>query len=809
MNLNVPFYRTFPKKNNTLLVFDVSPWKNKFEVKSNYSIIENSLGADVMLVALGKELSKRDLKSTHKGTLDLILSQYENILFSGLGLASMYDVGTRNIRSSLFRIYNAEINGNNVRCAVTENPATWTANFTENAHNILLADINFVKAAKPYSSENIVQKEIDSLEELKRELKLCDGDRLLPIVIDLETTGLLPWKKDQKIISFAVSTEETKGFSILVDHPRFLSVEGRGILEWVCSTPNPKIMHNSKFDYLWIKYFYGIDVAGTIYDTMLLSHLLNENMAKGNRRYTLAGSIVKYLNLIPHKEDYSESIDTGEKIKKVSKKHMDDEDISTLIKNAALCLPEVKEKDFSLMSREDLKNYGTLDAVMTLRVFYAILEEFKREQGHRAWEVIARSLHDRVIRSISAMEWNGLPISVKEIQEGIEKCEEAIKTQSIVLEGIAPGINFLSKKELTAFLITSFPEFDEMIPKDEHDDYILDKNTLKVFIKDYPWLENLISLRHAYKAKNTYFLSFLEYSSESKIHFDFQLHGTATGRLSCNRPNLQNVPKVIDKVKVKTVFKSVSEKSLVNLDLSNAEIRMMACYSKDEKLIENLNSGLDFHSMTASQIFPEYTYDSIAAARKKEKRSEPLTDFDVACLDARNKAKAVSFGIPYGTTGAGMAKRQGWTTEEAEKHITAFFTLYPGVKSWIEETRKFAREHRYVETYFGRRRRFPILSYTNSNYVASRVDRQAVNFLIQSTSSDWLQYLIKDVIDIPGVTPHITVHDSIVFSYEGDFKELDRKLDEIFIKKPSELWPELMVVPILYEYKVGSNYGEV
>jgi DNA polymerase-1 len=294
------------------------------------------------------------------------------------------------------------------------------------------------------------------------------------------------------------------------------------------------------------------------------------------------------------------------------------------------------------------------------------------------------------------MEWEGMSISVPEVMDIIYECDRIILNDGTELDKMAPGINFSSKTDLSAFINENYPELDNKLERDTRGDYVLDVSSVKTLFIEYPWLKNLVNFRRAHKVKSTYMLSFLQFANDNKVHFSFSIQGTATGRLSCQNPNMQNIPKKIgDRKKdgyslaVKSVFKPIEGHTLVNLDLATAEITMMALYSKDTNLINNLKTGLDFHSMTASQI-SNYSYEEIVEA--KGISPDILTDRQKDALKMRSGAKAVSFGIPYGTSAKGMAQRQGWAVEYAEELIKKFFKLYPGVESWIESVKKEVKE---------------------------------------------------------------------------------------------------------------------
>lgn len=802
-------YFKSPTTGDTLVVFDESPFTYRKDIVNASLLLNRAARADTLILGERKGKVSKKMLVEMKPQLDKVLSSYKNILFSGVKAGSLY-APVRKIDESLFTIF---FNGDQ-RIAFTESPANLYYYFYENFSNIILADIKFLREAVPFRTDNIEFINNPSLDELKAKLALEINNKLCPIALDIESTGLMPWKRDQKIISFSCASEETRGFNITLDHPRFSkNKDALECLQYVCSLPNPKVIHNSKFEYLWIEKLYGIPINGILFDTMLMSHQLNENLANGTKRLSLGGSIALYLNEIPYKEDFLSKINTGLKPKKIPKKDLTEDNISGLRDFADSLTDEVKNKDFTLMSEDDLLHYGVLDSISALRVFKNQARSILNE-SREGWNTISKDLHGRLTRALGTMEYNGMQLDTDRVMSVITQCDGIIKTEGEFLDQLSPGTNFLSKQGLSAHISAVCPELEPRLEKDTRGDYILDKAALKGIIPEYPWLKNLIHYRQGYKVRGTYMVNFLETATEGKVHFNFNVSGTATGRLSCDRPNMQNIPKKIgDKDKdgyelnVKGVLVPEANHLLVNMDLATAEIRMMANYSHDENLIKNINSGLEFHSMTASQIFG-VDYELIAGA--KNKRGE-LTKEEKEFLKMRNAAKAVSFGIPYGTTAGGLALRQGWDEKHAQDMIDKFFKLYPGVERWIEESKQVVNRDYKISTHFGRIRHFDVLRYNPSRATIGRIHRQAVNFLIQSSTSDFFQYFIYDLVNqIPGIIPHITVHDSLVFSvnpYIISLEDLRTKIYDIMVNGAEKRWPGKWVVPMLFDIEVGPDYG--
>lgn len=725
------------------------------------------------------------------------------------------------------------------RVGFTEMPTYFQKKIYPEFFSILLRDLRFVLHAEPIS--DFEWHEIKGgVEEIKKVLKLENDGKRLPISLDVETTGIRPWEyydlsntqvdgvlgkslydpmnenhDKHRIISASVCTETGKAFSFLVDHPRIASDpghDGRAILKWICELPNSKIIHNAKYEYQWIELYYGIEIRGVVVDTMITEHILNEGMFSGSGRYSLEGCIAMELCAIPHKTDYAEDTYTDHTAVKLgSKKDVREETIEELAVYADADVVSFRNRDFSLMANDDLHRYGCLDVIATLRLFLHQVEEFRKRNMQRAYSDVVKDLVWREVRSLGRMEYTGMRVDTKLVRSTITKCDEIIKTESQhLLDELGSGINFTSNAELSRVIYAKFPDLYAGLEFTEKGDIEITEGVKKKFGKQYPWLYNLFELKHAMKTRGTYMIPFLQYASAGRVHFGFNIAGPATGRLSSSNPNMQNIPKGISTLPIKTCLFPDNGKLLFNIDLSNAEVRMLANYSSDVALTNMLLENKDMHSFTASGMY-NIPYEDILLASKTDESLQ--TSGQKELCKYRQNAKPLNFGIIYGITAAGVSRQLGCSENEAQDMINKFFETYYGVKAFLDKVEKYMRDHGFVETFIGRRRSFPIINHGGGmvpNYIIEKMCRQAKNFIIQSATSDFFQYLIWDLIQLPGLTPHITVHDSLVFSFDetkSSAKDLYDHFYKTLIVKPRELWPKLVKVDMKFDLDAGYAYG--
>jgi len=719
------------------------------------------------------------------------------------------------------------------RYTFTEGPKYWQANLWENFYAVLGYDIHFCRYGKRFDELGFEAEEFTGgLPELKEILHSISPEA--PIALDIEATGTEPWRmvdltnpastspvgaypktKDaipQKIISVSFAIDGKKGYSFFVEHPSFPQYNGVELLTYLCGLPNPKIAHNGKFEFQWIELYYKIPLNGLIVDTMLTEHVIDENLSKATKRYTLAGLTARRLCAVPHKGDFLDGLDTGLPKKKLTDKaNIPDAIVRQIARQAQGDVVQYRNKDFTKLSRADLHTYGGYDSVVTYRIFFQQLRELKRRGMDTAKKWLVKDIHNRMIRGLGQMEFTGMPVNTDTVLETISKCDDIANAELAVLEdkyGV-DRCNYASSKDVTFLIKEEHEDLFARLPKNKKGECKLDAETLAVYNEPYPFLKNLAEYKHARKARGTYMLPFLQYATNSRVHFSFVIPGTATGRIASRNPNVQNIPSSIGTIRVKTALEPEVGMQMFNMDLATAELKFLAMYSKDEAMLGVIRAGGDLHAYTAAKAF-NLEYEDIL--RSKSVRKKDRTEQDKINLSARQSAKSINFGIVYGISASKLANELNISEDEAQGYIDSYFESYPGVARFLMECRNRVKSHGYLETIFGRRRNVTLGPARDTpNWVVNRMERQAMNFMIQSTTSDWLQYLMKELVDIKGVISHITVHDSLVFSFDktkNSFRNVIAEFKRILVDRPKELWPEFMVADVGHDFSVGNNYGE-
>lgn len=311
--------------------------------------------------------------------------------------------------------------------------------------------------------------------------------------------------------------------------------------------------------------------------------------------------------------------------------------------------------------------------------------------------------------------------------------------------------------------------------------------TLEKLSEFHPLPKKMLEYRRAHKLLSVYVRGLRRRLDEyGRVHTRFNVHGTVTGRLSSSGPNLQNVPRPdTDGGRIRNLFVATPGWKLVNADFSQIELRVLALLSGDDAMVDAFTAGQDIHLRTACDVFG--------------KAPEAVTKAE------RTRAKTINFAVLYGADAPKIAQLMKAPVEEARPIIRRWFEARPGVARWIEETRRFALEHGYVVTPFGRKRRFGFIPQENR----AEALRQAVNFVIQSTASDvtLLSLIRLDGLFDPSKTRLLlTVHDSILVETREDPEEAASLLKGVMEDVASELLPG---IPFLVETAIGDRWGDL
>jgi DNA polymerase-1 len=302
--------------------------------------------------------------------------------------------------------------------------------------------------------------------------------------------------------------------------------------------------------------------------------------------------------------------------------------------------------------------------------------------------------------------------------------------------------------------------------------------------------EYILEYRKLTKLQSTYVDALTKLiDKNNRLHTTFNQTGTATGRLSSSNPNLQNIPVKTDEgIKIRRGFISDSGNTLLAIDYSQIELRVLAELSGDENLIQAYSDGIDLHDLTAKKILE-------------------IEDDGEVTRSQRTMAKIVNFSIIYGKTPFGLAKELSITQKDAKEYIKKYFEQYPRVKELEEKIIKEAQENGYVKTYFGRKRSIEGINSKNNN-IKKQADRMAVNTVIQGTAADILKKVMieidKKICDKEDIKMNLQVHDELIFEVK------DNKVEEYanIIKNIMENSIEFKKVKLEANVAYGKNWAE-
>jgi DNA polymerase-1 len=315
-----------------------------------------------------------------------------------------------------------------------------------------------------------------------------------------------------------------------------------------------------------------------------------------------------------------------------------------------------------------------------------------------------------------------------------------------------------------------------------------DEEVLEKLAEDYPLPAKILEHRGLSKLKGTYTdkLAQLAHPRTGRVHTHYAQAVAVTGRLSSNEPNLQNIPvKTAEGRRVREAFVAAQGCVIASADYSQIELRIMAHISEDAALLRAFNEGLDVHCATAAEVF------GVA--------------LDQVSSEQRRYAKVINFGLIYGMSSFGLARNLGIETKAAAAYIDKYFQRYPGVKTYMDQTRLSAKSRGYVETVFGRRLYLPEINSPNGPR-RSGAERAAINAPMQGTAADLIKLSmvkVQQVLDeqARGTQMIMQVHDELVF--EVPEAEVEWVRSEI---------PRLMAgvaqlkAPLLAEIGFGPNW---
>ena len=601
----------------------------------------------------------------------------------------------------------------------------------------LIPDITFKKLADIQTNYCVIKTD----EDLANLVVTLHGAG--SFAFDTETTSLNPRTADLVGISF--STVPHSGYWVPT------TVAALDALRPIfADSALTKVGHNLKFD-LAVLAENDCLVAGKCYDTML-AHALIDPEQRHNLD-TLSEDFLQYSTI-----RFSE------------------------------LLPEAKkgeEIDFSGVLEKDLADYAIEDADVTLQL-WEIFEPKLEESGQSK---VFYEIETPLLPVLLAMELEGISMSsatLKEIGASIEG--HITNLQNSVFDAAGREFNLNSPKQLGEVLFEEL-KLVEKPKKTKTGQYATNEQVLSALSGKHPVVSDLLEYRQLSKLRSTYIQALPEdiEPKTGRVHTHYGQLQTATGRLTSNDPNLQNIPVRSPKGReIRKAFVPREGWKLLAADYSQIELRILAALTSDTGLLKAFKDGQDIHTATAAKIF--------------EVSSEDVT------REQRGTAKMVNFGIPYGISAFGLAQRLGTVSRgEAQEIIDSYFAQFPGIPDYMDAQRESAKSKGYVETICGRRRHLRDINSSNGT-IRAAAERNAINMPIQGTAADMIKIAMVRVqksIYEAGLESRmlLQVHDELVFDLYPDEEEALRKIVIDGMVGALEL-----ACPIEVEIGIGENW---
>lgn len=570
------------------------------------------------------------------------------------------------------------------------------------------------------------------------------------VCFDTETTGLNPLTAE--LVGIAFSWEAGKGFYVPFPEEKEAAQELIETLRpFFEASEIEKIGQNLKYD-IKVLAKYNIEVKGPLFDTMLAHYLINPDM-----RHNMDVLAETYLNYTP--------VSITELIGKKGKNQLSMRDVPV----------------------EQQTEYAVEDADITLQ----LKEHFSSELKDSNLQKLFNDIEIPLLRVLAAMELEGINLDESFLQGLSGDLETDIATlEKRIYEEAGEEFNIASPKQLGDILFGKLKLVDKP-KKTKTGQFSTAEDVLSYLAKDHQIISDVLEYRGLAKLKSTYVdaLPNQVEPSTNRVHTDYMQTVAATGRLSSNNPNLQNIP--IRTERGRQVRKAFVPRDkdyvLLAADYSQIELRIIAALSEEDTMIEAFKKGEDIHASTASKVF-----------------NVPLEE---VTREQRGNAKTVNFGIIYGVSAFGLSNQTDLSRGEAKELIDAYYETYPKLRNYMSELVDFARENGYVQTVLGRRRYLTGINGSNA-IVRGAAERNAVNAPIQGSAADIIKIAMINIFQKISEEKFkskmlLQVHDELVFDvYKPELETLQK-----LIKEEMENAFKL-AVPLDVEVGLGENWLE-
>ena len=623
-------------------------------------------------------------------------------------------------------------------------------NISENSQNIQLSLFD-----NPETSQYKTIKDIEHsyyLIENKEDSYKLVSELLLQkeVCFDTETTSLN--ELEAELVGMAFSWEKHKGYYVLFPESKELTQEILEIFRpFFENSSITKIGQNLKYD-IKVLAKYNIQVLGNLFDTMIAHYLLNPD-AKHN------------MDILS--ENYL---------------HYSPISIETLIGKKGKGQLSMRQ-----VPPPEQKEYAVEDTDVTLQLKNIFEQQLQKYNAEKLFSQIESPL----VQVLADMELEGIRIDVpflKSLSDDIEK--DIFSLQQAVYEQAGETFNLSSPKQLGDILFEKLKLISKP-KKTKTGQYATSEEILSELAPKHKIVANVLEYRQLQKLQSTYIDALPKEvnSTTGRVHTTYMQAVTATGRLSSNNPNLQNIPIRTERgQQIRKAFVPRNEDyTLLSADYSQIELRVIAALSGEKNMIEAFLQNQDIHRSTAAKVFN--------------------VDIQSVTREQRSHAKTVNFGIIYGVSAFGLSNQTELSRSESKELIDTYYQTYPQLKVFIDKQIHFARENGYVETILGRRRYLPDINSRNQ-VVRGAAERNAVNAPIQGSAADIIKIAMINIYNLLKDNKLKTkmllqVHDELIFDVPKNELDFVKPL----IKKTMEEAYQF-AVPLVVDLGIGKNWLE-
>ena len=588
---------------------------------------------------------------------------------------------------------------------------------------------------------------IDNKQDASRLYDFLRTKKILSL--DTETTSTSP--VDAELVGLSFAGEENKAYYVAIPVNREEALQYVNIFKPLYeNTETLKVGQNIKYDYEVLRN-YGVDIQGPMFDTMLAHYVLQPELH--HNMDFMAETLLHYRTV-----------------------HIEE-----------LIGPKGKhQKNMRDLDPKEVYEYAAEDADVTLKL-KNVLEPMLKEKG---MERLFWDIEMPLVKVLADMELNGVCLDTDSLKETEHIFKERMaRYEQHAYELAGETFNISSPKQVGDILFGKMQLVDKP-KKTRTGQYVTSEEVLLQLRDKAPIVDDILNYRGLKKLLGTYVeaLPLLINKRTGHIHTSFNQAVTATGRLSSSDPNLQNIPVRDDDGKeIRKCFVPEPSCLFFSADYSQIELRIMAHLSGDENMIEAFREGLDIHRATAAKIWKE-PLDEVTDAQRK-------------------KAKQANFGIIYGITAFGLAQRMGIPNGEARQLIQDYFATFPKVHAFMESAIATAREKKYAETMFGRRRYLPDIDSKNGT-VRGFAERNAINAPIQGSEADIIKIAMIRIwrrFKEEGLRSKmiLQVHDELNFSVYPEEKD---KVEDIVLTEMQNACK--LSVPLIADAGWGKNWLE-